>query len=253
MMPVFDKYEKQGPYHWGEVSRSLSKHNIFTKARYDTVLNIVNEENPVEVLDVGCGDGALSYLMSKCGARVVGIDTSPLALSYARQMTHNCNTELQFVRGSALEMPFRDAVFDFVSAIDIIEHMEKPEEMVQECKRVLKPGGLVVLSTPQRLTETPIDPLHIREFYANELADLLSEYMTEVEVIQSHPIVVAELFWRLRSWRIVRYAVNFLSIYLKKNPFKSRRLGKFYVMLAARGRKPVENTLPIAEQAWWKK
>jgi ubiquinone biosynthesis O-methyltransferase len=242
MMAIFDKYEKLGPYHWGEVSRSLHKHNIFTKARYDIVLNIIREEKPSKILDVGCGDGALTYLMSMDGPKVVGIDTSPLAISYARQMTRSLNSQLEFVVGSALQIPFGDAAFDIVTAIDIIEHMDKPDDMIKECRRAVKPGGLVVLSTPQRLTETPIDPLHIKEFYANELVNFLSEYLTEVEVMESHPVIVAELFWRLRSRKLIRYAVNFMSIYLSKNPFKSNSFGKFYVMLAAKGRKPLKNT-----------
>lgn len=137
------------------------------------------------VLDAGCGAGQGAAYLSQSGARyVVGIDVSPEAIVYARKLFPENN--LSFVVMDALCLGFPDCTFDVVTSIEVIEHLQKPEQYVSEIRRVLKDEGILVLSTPNKLISSPtpgtIWPYHIREFYPDELQDLLARYFSHVEV-----------------------------------------------------------------------
>ncbi len=88
------------------------------------------------ILDVGCGEGAtLLHLGQPEGA--TGIDLFEDKIAYARATLPRC----RFVAGSAYELPFDDGAFDHVIVRDLIHHLEKPERFIDECARVLAPGG----------------------------------------------------------------------------------------------------------------
>lgn len=137
------------------------------------------------VLDAGCGVGQGAAYLSQNGARyVVGIDVSPEAITYARDFFPKDN--LSFVVMDALWLGFPDRTFDVVTSIEVIEHLQKPEQYVSEIRRVLKDEGVLVLSTPNKLISSPtpgtIWPYHVREFRPDELSGLLARYFSHVEV-----------------------------------------------------------------------
>lgn len=100
------------------------------------------------VLDLGCGAGFLANDLALHRHRVVGLDTSPesLAIAAAHDATHRVRYEL----GDARALPYRDASFDVVCAMDFLEHVEQPERVVAEAARVLVPGGLFFFHTFDR-------------------------------------------------------------------------------------------------------
>jgi SAM-dependent methyltransferase len=88
------------------------------------------------VLDVGCGEGAtLFHLGQPEGA--TGLDLFADKIAYAQATLPRC----RFVVGSAYELPFGDGAFDHVIVRDLIHHLERPERLIDECARVLAPGG----------------------------------------------------------------------------------------------------------------
>lgn len=95
------------------------------------------------VLDLGCAEGAtLVHVDAKAGA--VGIDIFEDKLAFARKKL----PDVEFVHGSAYELPFADGRFDHVLVRDVIHHLDEPERAVREIRRVLAPGGRVdVLET----------------------------------------------------------------------------------------------------------
>lgn len=97
------------------------------------------------VLDVGCGYGALSYLLTKEGAKCVGTETDKNALSLAKRFLNTSlkknKPKLLGVKGELL--PFRASSFDLVILFDVIEHVRKPSIMIEECQRVLKDSGVL--------------------------------------------------------------------------------------------------------------
>ncbi len=97
------------------------------------------------ILDVGCGDGAtLLHLGAPEGA--VGVDLFEDKLAYARRNVPGC----EFRVGSAYELPFDDRAFDQVLVRDLIHHLETPARFLDECARVLAPGGRVDVLEPCR-------------------------------------------------------------------------------------------------------
>ena len=98
------------------------------------------------LLDVGCGAGWSSYLLSEEGYQVVGIDLNAEAFE--------CPTgsNLTLVQGSAINLPFEDASFDVVASHQAIEHMPDPKTAIMEIIRVLKPGGTLCIVGPNLLS-----------------------------------------------------------------------------------------------------
>ena len=140
--------------------------------RYATVLDIINEK---DVLDLACGEGYGSFLMSKTARSVTGIDISDEAVRHASRNYKRSN--LKFGRGSASALEVPDASFDVVVSFETIEHLAEQEEMIKEIRRVLRPDGFLIISSPNR----PIyseesgenNEFHIKELDFDEFDDLL--------------------------------------------------------------------------------
>ncbi|MDE2471489.1 MAG: class I SAM-dependent methyltransferase, partial [Bradyrhizobium sp.] len=96
------------------------------------------------VVDFGCNDGALSSRYLKEGAReVIGLDIDAKALERARLLRPGCT----FLQSGVDSLPLPDASVDLIVSFDVFEHVEKPEPILAEMRRVLAPGGQVVIGT----------------------------------------------------------------------------------------------------------
>jgi len=125
-----------------------------------------------EVLDAGVGEGYGAAMLAKSAASVVGIDIEPDVIEHAAA----AYPSVRFQTGDLLALPFPDASFDAVVSLQVIEHLQRPREFVSECARVLRPNGVLVLSTPNRLTFSPTgirNPFHTVEFAPPELRSVL--------------------------------------------------------------------------------
>lgn len=103
---------------------------------------------PCRVLDVGCGGGFLANDLAARGHRVTGIDASEDALSIAR--LHDSTGLVRYDAGDALRLPYASETFDAVCAMDFLEHVEQPAQVIAEAARVLRPGGLFFFHTFNR-------------------------------------------------------------------------------------------------------
>lgn len=105
-------------------------------------------QRPCEILDVGCGAGLLTNYLAKQGHQVHGIDLSRSSLRIASQTdtTHSVHYKV----ANAYSLPFPGASFDVVCAMDVLEHVEKPEAVIAECARVLKSKGTFFFHTFNR-------------------------------------------------------------------------------------------------------
>jgi SAM-dependent methyltransferase len=100
------------------------------------------DRSDLTVLDIGCGTGAMSMRLARWGS-VVSADFSPLALGFCRRRGLDCLSA-----GDAARLPFRDASFDVVVALDLVEHLTDDRAALCEFRRVLKPGGRLVATVP---------------------------------------------------------------------------------------------------------
>ncbi len=104
--------------------------------------------HPCSVLDIGCGGGYLTNSLARKGHWVTGVDLSDQSLEIARKS--DTTGSVEYVRGSAYSLPYADGSFDVVCAMDLLEHVEKPAQVVAEASRVLKKGGLFFFHTFNR-------------------------------------------------------------------------------------------------------
>lgn len=136
------------------------------------------------VLDVACGEGYGSRIMALTAQSVVGVDISPEAVAHARGR-YGSDT-LRFVEASAASLPLEDGSFDVVVSFETIEHHDQHEEMLSEIRRVLRPGGMLVISSPNRqyysIEPGYSNPYHVKELFREELVALIGKHFANQQV-----------------------------------------------------------------------
>lgn len=104
----------------------------------------------LEVLDIGCGGGLASEPMARLGADVVGADATEVNIAVARAHAAQQGLEIDYRATTAEALLATDARFDVVLALEIVEHVADPASFVATCRELLKPGGLLILTTLNR-------------------------------------------------------------------------------------------------------
>ena len=137
-----------------------------------------------DVLEAGCGEGYGADLIADVARRVIGLDYDESAVAHVRARY----PRVEMLHGNLAELPLPDAAVDVVVNFQVIEHLWDQGQFVAECFRVLRPGGALLISTPNRITfspgrDTPINPFHTRELNAAELTELLTTAGFEVEAM----------------------------------------------------------------------
>jgi len=134
------------------------------------------------VLDIACGEGYGSDLLASVADSVVGVDIAPEAVDHASRRYQRSN--LKFRVGSCAQIPLAEHTVDLVVSFETLEHHGEHAEMMREIRRVLAPGGLLVISTPDKFeySETPSsdNPFHAKELYLPEFGELLEAHFRNV-------------------------------------------------------------------------
>lgn len=112
------------------------------------LLSMLSEKakSGARVLDLGCGNGSFSHIIAQQGYEVVGIEESASGIAIARQNFPDC----QFIQASIYDSPNTELLnaFDVVIAVEVIEHLFYPKELVRLARKYLKSGGHLILTTP---------------------------------------------------------------------------------------------------------
>ncbi|MFA7240545.1 MAG: methyltransferase domain-containing protein [Sulfuricellaceae bacterium] len=128
------------------------------------------------VLDVACGEGYGAAMLAENAERVIGVDISVDAIRHARSR-YGRQANLEFIAASCDRLPFPDTSFDLAISFETIEHIETQQAFIAELARVLRPDGVLLLSSPnKRLYSDAHDyhnEFHVRELYRDELEELL--------------------------------------------------------------------------------
>ncbi|TAJ23042.1 MAG: class I SAM-dependent methyltransferase [Nitrospirae bacterium] len=137
------------------------------------------------VLDVGCGCGyGSAYLTDAPGRTVLGVDRSVEGAGYARKRYNS--RRLEFITADATALPVTTGSLDAVVALEMIEHVADADAVVREVWRVLKPQGVFVVSTPNRLITgsgtKPANPFHVREYFPEEFRTLLEQVFAQTSL-----------------------------------------------------------------------
>jgi SAM-dependent methyltransferase len=139
-----------------------------------------------DVLDVGCNTGYGTMRFIPAARHVVGVDVSPRAIEAAQRRAVDGRPE--FVLSGGMDLPFPDDSFDLVTSFQVLEHVPDPMVFLGELARVTRPGGQIILATPNAATRlypgmTPWNRFHVHEYLAAELRELLAAAFREVRVL----------------------------------------------------------------------
>lgn len=153
--------------------------------RYALALEIAKDK---VVLDIASGEGYGSNLLASMAAKVIGVDISEQAILFAQEKYSKSN--LSFTVGSADKIPLGDNEIDVVVSFETIEHHDKHEEMLEEFKRVLKPNGVLIISSPDKLYYSDIpkfsNPFHVKELYQKEFKALMSKHFQYIKMFNQN-------------------------------------------------------------------
>jgi ubiquinone/menaquinone biosynthesis C-methylase UbiE len=135
------------------------------------------------VLDIACGDGYGSNLLACNAICVTGVDIAEDVIIEAREKYTRKN--LSFKQGSTSAIPLPENSVDVVVSFETIEHHAEHEQMMKEIKRVLRPTGILIISSPDKKNyseETNYqNPYHIKELYFEEFRDLINNFFTNYD------------------------------------------------------------------------
>ncbi len=149
--------------------------------RYAMVLELAREK---DVLDIACGEGYGTAALALVARSAVGVDRDAESVRHAaaRYMAMNVG----FRTGDCTQIPAGDASFDLAVSFETIEHLNEQERMLGELKRVLRPNGVLVISSPNKLVYSDgrsfQNPFHERELYFHEFRDMLRSFFPKVRM-----------------------------------------------------------------------
>jgi 2-polyprenyl-3-methyl-5-hydroxy-6-metoxy-1,4-benzoquinol methylase len=139
--------------------------------RYQAGLGVVKDK---VVLDIACGSGYGTQIMAASASRVYGVDVDEPTIRYAKE--HYAADNIEYLVGDGVAIPLSDHSVDVVVSYETIEHIEDYQTFMKEVKRVLKPGGVLLLSTPNDIEYGEGNHYHIHEFEYKELKSLVGQY-----------------------------------------------------------------------------
>ena len=159
-------------------------------------------EGPPEsiVLDAGCAEGHGSRLLAERFAQVYGVDLCAEAVAAARKLSAEV-ANLSLDTGSATDLAYKDGFFDRIAAFEMFEHVSSWQELLAEFRRVLKPGGVLYISTPNvdvysAGRRPSLNKYHLHEMDPPEFREALSTYFTvEGFLGQRTPVYNDHVIW----------------------------------------------------------
>jgi SAM-dependent methyltransferase len=139
----------------------------------------------LDVLDAACGEGYGTKILARSAKQVVGVDVSGEAVAHARD--RYASDQVQFHEADCCDLPFEDERFDCVVSFETIEHLENQDEMLSEFRRVLKPSGFLLISSPDKAVYSDEqgfeNPHHVKELSAEEFSSLLARHFPEQRML----------------------------------------------------------------------
>jgi|TARA_B100000315_G_scaffold105376_1_gene96535 ubiquinone/menaquinone biosynthesis C-methylase UbiE len=189
-------------------------------SRYNKILNAV-PKNAKNIVDIGCGDGILTYLLAKKNhiEEVFGCDTEQTGITLARDKVKDLpqSEKIKYINISFEDCQFPYQSVDVITMCDVIEHIEETGPLLKEIKRVGKKGGVLINTTPlKRNNGVKWDEHHVLEYTKDTLFELLSNYFPETNVTKFSPTFFYKRYHKVKILYNILYLIglNPLSINL---------------------------------------
>lgn len=157
------------------------------------------------VLDAACGEGYGSALLARCARHVLGVDISIEAISHANKRYAAQQENLSFRQADVAALDaLPSASFDLICSFETLEHLQAQEAMLAGFRRLLAPGGVLLVSTPDRHNYSDVPGFknehHVRELYRPEFEAMLATEFREVR-LYAHKLAFQSLLWSLDGGR----------------------------------------------------
>ena len=138
----------------------------------------------LDVLDIACGAGYGAAMIAEKARSVVGVDASSDVIAHARRRYQREN--LTCIHGFCAEIPLEDSSVDVVVSYETLEHIFEQDEFINECRRVLRPRGKLLISTPNveiyNHNRQDPNPFHVKELSQSEFKDSLARVFPNVSI-----------------------------------------------------------------------
>jgi ubiquinone biosynthesis O-methyltransferase len=142
-------YDAYADHWWDGSQRWLRTLQNLVPARLGYFDRIV-EWRGRTVLDLGCGGGFMAEALAQRGASVTGVDPAEKAIAIAQHHAATQNLSIKYLVGTGEALPFANGSMDYVVCVDVLEHVADLGEVINEVRRVLRPGGLFLFDTINR-------------------------------------------------------------------------------------------------------
>jgi ubiquinone/menaquinone biosynthesis C-methylase UbiE len=133
-----------------------------------------------QVLEIGCGEGIGASVLAEAASAIIAVDYSEDALQLAREEYGSDTIEFRRMRVPPIDCP--DSSIDVVVCFQMIEHLERPDLLVEEIARVVRDGGLALIATVNKEETLSDNPYHLHEFTADELKELLERHFDSIDM-----------------------------------------------------------------------
>ncbi len=134
-----------------------------------------------KILDVGCGLAYGTALMAESASSITGIDYDQETVN-DNIKRYNAIKNLDFKQAAIPPLPFADQSYDVITAFQFIEHIHPRKEFLKECLRVLKPGGQLLVTTPNVKKSLARNPFHVHEYTFDEMQKEVSGFTKKFEL-----------------------------------------------------------------------
>jgi GT2 family glycosyltransferase/glycosyltransferase involved in cell wall biosynthesis/SAM-dependent methyltransferase len=143
-----------------------------------------------DVLDIASGEGYGSAILANTARSVIGVDVAAEVIRHAAIRYQRNN--LQFRHGSCVEIPLDNHSVDLVVSFETIEHLDEHKALMSEIKRVLRPAGVLIISSPDKKEYSILpnyrNPFHVRELFKEELEDLIRAYFKNLALFSQRVV-----------------------------------------------------------------
>jgi 2-polyprenyl-6-hydroxyphenyl methylase/3-demethylubiquinone-9 3-methyltransferase len=198
--PHFYNYYKRE----SQSEQTIERFRVIQKKVLDVIETGIGTRHNLRVADIGCGAGTQSVMWAKLGHHVHGLDINKPLIDFARERVKQMTIDVEFCVGSATELPWSNESMDVCLAPELLEHVAEWQTCLDECARVIRPGGVLFVTTTNKLCPVQEEfNLPLYSWYPSVLKQhflhLVATKRPELANYAKYPAVNWFSFYSLRS------------------------------------------------------